>query len=80
MASYFEEHNCEPLKEGETPDHLLHLARYVGAFLQLMLVGCRLWYFFIHFTQLDDVLFNITSHLSCLMVNHWLISFTSYFP
>jgi len=27
MASYFEEHNCEPLKEGETPDHLLHLAR-----------------------------------------------------
>lgn len=42
MASYFEEHNCEPLKEGETPDHLLHLARYVGAVVQLILVGCRL--------------------------------------
>ena len=27
MASYFDEHNCEPLGEGETPDHLLHLAR-----------------------------------------------------
>ena len=27
MASYFDEHNCEPLAEGQTPDHLLHLAR-----------------------------------------------------
>ncbi|KAH6944009.1 hypothetical protein HPB50_001165 [Hyalomma asiaticum] len=27
MASYFDEHNCEPLGPGEQPDHLLHLAR-----------------------------------------------------
>eukprot|EP00918_Siedleckia_nematoides_P041577 GHVU01090446.1.p1 GENE.GHVU01090446.1~~GHVU01090446.1.p1 ORF type:complete len:154 (+),score=16.05 GHVU01090446.1:71-532(+) len=27
MASYFDEHNCEPLKDGEQPNHLLHLAR-----------------------------------------------------
>lgn len=27
MASYFDEHNCEPLGEGETPNHMLHLAR-----------------------------------------------------
>lgn len=27
MASYFDDHNCEPLGAGEQPDHLLHLAR-----------------------------------------------------
>lgn len=27
MASYFDEHDCEPLKDGEQPDHLLHMAR-----------------------------------------------------
>ena len=27
MSSYFGEHNCEPLAAGESPDHLLHLAR-----------------------------------------------------
>ncbi|KAI0212101.1 RING-type domain-containing protein [Lamellibrachia satsuma] len=27
MASYFDEHNCEPLGEGEQPNHMLHLAR-----------------------------------------------------
>ena len=27
MASYFDEHNCEPFEIGEQPDHLLHLAR-----------------------------------------------------
>ena len=27
MASYYDEHDCEPLKEGEQPNHLLHLAR-----------------------------------------------------
>lgn len=27
MASYFEEHDCEPLAEGQSPDHLLHFAR-----------------------------------------------------
>ncbi|XP_067949403.1 E3 ubiquitin-protein ligase RNF181-like [Watersipora subatra] len=27
MASYFDEHNCEPLGHGQSPDHLLHLAR-----------------------------------------------------
>lgn len=27
MASYFEEHNCEPLENGQQPDHLLHMAR-----------------------------------------------------
>ncbi|XP_076448338.1 E3 ubiquitin-protein ligase RNF181-like [Babylonia areolata] len=27
MASYFDEHDCEPLGEGETPNHMLHLAR-----------------------------------------------------
>ena len=31
MASYFDEHDCEPLKEGEQPNHLLHMARYVDA-------------------------------------------------
>ena len=28
MASYFDEHNCEPLRDSEQPDHLLQLARY----------------------------------------------------
>ena len=27
MASYFDEHNCVPLRDGETPDHFLHMAR-----------------------------------------------------
>ncbi|XP_064626696.1 E3 ubiquitin-protein ligase RNF181-like [Lineus longissimus] len=27
MTSYFDEHDCEPLKEGERPNELLHLAR-----------------------------------------------------
>jgi len=27
MASYFDEHDCEPLADGQSPDHLLHLAR-----------------------------------------------------
>ena len=27
MASYFDEHDCEPLQEGQTPDHFLHFAR-----------------------------------------------------
>jgi hypothetical protein len=27
MASYFDEHNCTPLENGETPNHFLDLAR-----------------------------------------------------
>ncbi|KAK3884351.1 hypothetical protein Pcinc_011362 [Petrolisthes cinctipes] len=27
MASYFDEHNCQPLATGQTPDHFLHIAR-----------------------------------------------------
>ncbi|XP_067671078.1 E3 ubiquitin-protein ligase RNF181-like [Haliotis asinina] len=27
MASYYDEHDCEPLGDGERPNHLLHLAR-----------------------------------------------------
>ena len=27
MSSYFDEHGCEPLADGETPNHALHLAR-----------------------------------------------------
>ncbi|XP_052263396.1 E3 ubiquitin-protein ligase RNF181-like isoform X2 [Dreissena polymorpha] len=27
MASYFDEHDCEPLNDGEQPNHLLHMAR-----------------------------------------------------
>ena len=27
MASYFDEHNCEPLGPGQQPNHMLHLAR-----------------------------------------------------
>jgi len=30
MASYYDEHNCKPLVDGERPDHLLHLARYAA--------------------------------------------------
>lgn len=30
MASYFYEHDCEPLGEGEQPNHLLHMARWVN--------------------------------------------------
>lgn len=30
MASYFDEHDCEPLGEGEQPNHLLHMARWVN--------------------------------------------------
>lgn len=35
MASYFDEHDCTPLNNGEAPDHLLHLARLLqdGGFL-----------------------------------------------
>ena len=28
MASYFDEHDCEPLEDGQQPNHLLHMARY----------------------------------------------------
>lgn len=28
MASYFDEHDCNPLGEGEQPNHTLHFARY----------------------------------------------------
>ncbi|KAL5019420.1 hypothetical protein ScPMuIL_005142 [Solemya velum] len=27
MASYYDEHDCDPLKDGELPNHTLHLAR-----------------------------------------------------
>ena len=27
MATYFDEHDCQELREGETPDHLMHFAR-----------------------------------------------------
>ena len=27
MTSYFDEHNCEELGPGQTPDHLMHFAR-----------------------------------------------------
>lgn len=27
MACYYDEHDCQPLRAGETPDHMLHLAR-----------------------------------------------------
>ena len=29
MASYFDEHNCEPLNDQNAPDHFLQMARYV---------------------------------------------------
>ncbi len=27
MASYFDEHDCEPLAAGQQPDHFMHMAR-----------------------------------------------------
>ena len=30
MSSYFDEHSCEALGEGEAPDHFLHFARLVA--------------------------------------------------
>jgi hypothetical protein len=27
MASYFDEHDCQPLGQGEGPDHMMHMAR-----------------------------------------------------
>jgi hypothetical protein len=27
MASYFDEHSCEPLGQGEGPNHMMHIAR-----------------------------------------------------
>ena len=44
MASYFDEHNCEPLESGEQPNHVLHLARLlldsgVGAEFELEFVS-----------------------------------------
>ena len=27
MASYFDEHDCQPLASGQTPDHMMHMAR-----------------------------------------------------
>jgi len=30
MASYFDDHNCEPLAMGQTPDHHLQFMRYVA--------------------------------------------------
>ncbi|KAB7497096.1 E3 ubiquitin-protein ligase [Armadillidium nasatum] len=29
MASYFDEHNCEELREGQTPDHFLQFSRFL---------------------------------------------------
>lgn len=29
MASYFDEHDCEPLGDGQAPNHTLSLARQV---------------------------------------------------
>ena len=29
MSTYFEDHNCEPLGDGETPNNYLLLARYI---------------------------------------------------
>ena len=41
MASYFDEHDCRPLANGEAPDHLLHLARLI---LSLVLECCERYY------------------------------------
>lgn len=30
MPDYFAEHNCEPLAEGQSPNHVLHFARFVN--------------------------------------------------
>ena len=27
MTSYFDEHDCEPMRDGQGPDHFLHFAR-----------------------------------------------------
>jgi hypothetical protein len=27
MASYFDEHDCQPLAAGQSPDHVMHMAR-----------------------------------------------------
>ena len=35
MASYFDEHNCEELANGQTPNHVLHFAR--------LLIDSGLW-------------------------------------
>ena len=29
MSSYFDEHDCDPLVNGEAPNHLLYLARFL---------------------------------------------------
>ncbi|KAK2169853.1 hypothetical protein LSH36_6g02054 [Paralvinella palmiformis] len=29
MASYFDEHDCQPLGDGQQPNHMLHLARLI---------------------------------------------------
>ncbi|ESO08959.1 hypothetical protein HELRODRAFT_74541 [Helobdella robusta] len=31
MSLYFDEHDCEPLQDGQAPNHMLHLARLVYA-------------------------------------------------
>ena len=41
MASYYDEHNCEPLAPGQAPDHLMHIARLLidtGAWNQVSIV------------------------------------------
>lgn len=30
MSSYFSEHDCEPLANGEQPNHYLHFARLIA--------------------------------------------------
>jgi len=40
MASYFDEHNCEPLASGQGPNHMMHIARLLidtGAWNQVRL-------------------------------------------
>lgn len=39
MADYFDELNCRPLEEGETPDHLLQLARLLRDYGMFDLLG-----------------------------------------
>ena len=42
MASYFDEHDCEPLRDGQGPDHFLHFARLLvdsGAWNQSEFAG-----------------------------------------
>ena len=38
MASYFDEHDCEPLANGEAPNHLLHLARFNIIYMIMMIM------------------------------------------